>query len=47
VICSVEPEPPGRSRPAEGRPWGSLDGPGQDASATMEQEARKGFLSAR
>lgn len=40
------PVAPGLLRPAEGRPWGSLDGPGHDATATMTQEAPQGFLSA-
>jgi len=44
---AVAPVDPGLSRPAAGRPWGSLDSPAQNASATMEQEARQGFLSAR
>lgn len=43
----VVPVAPGRSRPAEGRPWGSLDGPGHDPTAKIEQEARQGFLNAR
>lgn len=43
MSCSFVPVPPGQSRPAEGRPWGSLDGPGQDTSAIMDQESPQGL----